>query len=331
VTPAPPVAPTAGRVAPSRCTRAIAAAATLALAATAATAAPTREAAEACSREVGDGTVAAHRLDPGCSRFLAGYAAGSVPDWIDAGGSEALHDLALTLPDAAPPSGAAAAGGGAAPTAPLRLDPAAVGPLLAALRTARENRPRSLIERFWAWLQQPTAEAKQAAPPGWARTLARWLERLPHGAARGVFWTLAIVLVAALLALIAAELRASGVLRRLSRRTMPVATGAGDEPPAAVAALGLSDIDRLGAAARAGALLRWTLDGLAQRERLPRDPALTHRELGNRLDAPFDVLFRRFVAQLEPALFGGGRLDDDGYDEARRLAVALQEAGPALR
>jgi hypothetical protein len=87
----------------------------------------------------------------------------------------------------------------------------------------------------------------------------------------------------------------------------------------------LEEISRLPIDARAPALLQWLLRALARQQLMKPDRALTNSELANRLPASSASDFRRFIRCVEPALYGGIPLQEEGFAQAQTLASRLAE------
>lgn len=226
---------------------------------------------------------------------------------------EGLQDLQASLPHPPPPDA-------------VRLQPAQVAALAAALQPAKASTPPGfwsrLREHLLQWLRGNKAQQNNA-PPDWLRWLNKLLPRLGGpGAEIGAALKLTPLLLAiALLVIIVIELRASGLLQRYRSARAPVLhlTAAAPLPPLHAVLAATPQ------AGRAAAMLRWLLAALRARGRLPADDSLTNQELANRLTAPADTQMRQFLALAEPAIYGTTTLDDSDAQTLAARARALAE------
>jgi hypothetical protein len=289
----------------------------LALYTSATSAGPTREDAEACAQRVERDEPIAQQ-DSVCRAATEAFKAqpGAGNQKI---GADALRDWAMILPAAPDPAAARQA----------LPDPATVGNILARLDQEQSTAPLSLWERFRRWIHSLfDLQQERGRAPAWLIRLIDALTKIPPRAVKTMFWSGVAILAAMLLGLIVIELRASGLLggqpRRRQRPGSPLSSTS--RVDVGVPDLMLDDIARLAPELRAAALLRWLLRALSERHLLTSDRALTNRELASRLPPALAAGFQRFIACIEPALFGGRSLQDEGFAEARALASGLTTA-----
>jgi hypothetical protein len=141
--------------------------------------------------------------------------------------------------------------------------------------------------------------------------LGRWLRgfQIPTGQTTWVLGLLSAVIVGLAIAIVIAELRASGLLRSYRRR----AVGAGAATKHQVAALTFADLEAIPLRDRAALLLKLLVGALQRGGRLRADQALTHRELGKH--AVFDDqqqrdAFGAIATLAESTLYGGRSVDE---------------------
>ena len=156
-----------------------------------------------------------------------------------------------------------------APSGP-ELSVAAVPSILAAI--GKVDQPRSLWQRFRAWLNRLLRPPAQSRQESWLQRLFAGAE-IPVLAWRVITWAALAVVVALAAAIVLNELRVAGVFR--ARRSAGATTGV---PPQARRTT-LEEIAQGNLAQQARLLLELIAARLAEQARLPPPRALTVREL----------------------------------------------------
>lgn len=211
------------------------------------------------------------------------------------------------------------AGAGRAP------DPLAVGQVLKSLGKNVES--PSLWSRFKDWVRQLLGRPQDGHTPTW---LDRWLGRLTfsEAVARVLGHVLIALIIGGAIAVIVAEVRATGVLagRRWRRargagRAGSIAAATPDEPS-------LAAVDAADRATRARVLLTLIVEALTTTGRLRGARALTHRELA-RAGGFADDAGRRFAGLAtvaEREAYGRTPVPDADRDAAIEDGKALYRA-----
>ncbi|MCT8002039.1 DUF4129 domain-containing protein [Sphingomonas sanguinis] len=193
-----------------------------------------------------------------------------------------------------------------------------------------------------------TAAPTPPEPPGWLKSLGRWLVDLfrPIGRflrwltnlmpdapyARILLWIVIVALAAALIWMVVERVRL-GEWRWPVRRRGPedIADMEGDPwtPGEEPARAWLSAADRLAADGRFAEAIHYLLfhsiDDIGRRRPALRRPSLTSRELASASLLPVSVrpLFARIAGLVERSLFGGRPVEQADWDAARAAYTEL--------
>ncbi|MEI8572381.1 DUF4129 domain-containing protein [Methylomonas sp. LW13] len=156
--------------------------------------------------------------------------------------------------------------------------------------------------------------------------LQRWLAALkPSQQAAEIIIYVSIALLLGLSAwLVISELYQAGVFRKFSGKRQPVTPA--DKLAETQSLASHPTIKTVTPQAQIGALLAQLINALIQRQLLPADPSLTHRQLVSHFQQQArqaDSAFSRLVRQAEPLLYGHRPVDADLVGNYRREVQAL--------
>lgn len=194
--------------------------------------------------------------------------------------------------------------------------------LLADTLIVADDPESSMWQAFLKWLDSlKPAEHEQQY---------QWLQHLlealrPSQQTAQIFIYGSVALLLALSAwLVISELHQAGVFRRFSSRRKPAAPNPGHaQTPSSPAHPGF---DGLTPQQQIGVLLAQLIHALAQRQLIPVDPSLTHRQLVSHFQkhsGQRDTAFSRLVHQSEPWLYGNRAIDTALLGDYRREVQAL--------
>ncbi len=272
---------------------------------------PSRALAQACLDSIDDGKRSLAEGGPACAELLSAVGAKSDQP-IDRGlvkalpqaKAEALRDFIATLP-------AAPSARGALRSPP---DPAAVAAILAGLPAAAASE-RGFWQRLNDWVMRmlSRAPAESGANSNWlGRLIHSLLSALPKTAGEALVWLLFGAMLLLLIVVIVREVRAAAGRRQ---RLPAVSPGLPEPAPPLLSAASPPQ--------EPVALLRWVIETLVERGRLPDRPALTNRELGRHLPTELRSRFAGLAGLAERVLFGGAVAAERDRTQALADAAVL--------
>lgn len=201
------------------------------------------------------------------------------------------------------------------------IDPAALEPVLEAMRKEETARPLTWFERFKRWLRAMLARQQGDSES----LLSRWLEQftIPANVRDAIAYTSIILIVVLAIGVIINELRVAGVFRQGG--AAPGRRAVGADGSLIIDATD-ADLDSVPPDARVPLLLRMLVSTLVKSGRLRAERALTHSELG--LRATFDdteqrECFRRVALLAERAVYGADEMRPEEFEPVVTAGRAL--------
>jgi hypothetical protein len=201
------------------------------------------------------------------------------------------------------------------------IDPAALAPVLEAMRKEEAARPLTWFERFKRWLRAMLARQQGDSES----LLSRWLEQftVPANVRNAILYTSIVLIVVLAIGVIVNELRVAGIFRRGS--AAPGRRVVGADGSLIIDATD-ADLDSVPPDARVPLLLRMLVSTLVKSGRLRAERALTHSELG--LRATFDdteqrECFRSVALLAERAVYGADEMRPEEFEPVVTAGRAL--------